>query len=576
MSRFGRRGVRRSFATAFALILVLAATTLSSAPAQAATTPPVDTSYVEGKDIQAFLFNPLVVNSFALSMTEIDLAALNNAPREYARATLVVTTAKGTTRSLVVGVHIKGMLGSFRGLDVKAGFKIKMNEYVSGQTLYGVKKFTLNNMVQDPTMLREAVTYRLFRAMGVPAPRVGYATVTLNGRNYGLHANIETYDDTMFSRWYSAGTKHLYEGGYGTEVGPGMQVDEGSTTDLADVTELQTMNNLTGEEWFNAIRTRVDLSEMMMDWAVEHYVSHWDGYTRRWPNNYFVHKQKNGMFTMHPWGTDQTWNPYQWTALIDDGATMMTRCIFYQPCNDLYVAALGKIRVKVPTLDLQGMVDKVWAKISSSVQSDPLKEASYDQAVEYKNLAKTFIGTRFGELTTLLGARSSSTLRVAYPVAGFAPGAMFRPTLFKTGDGTLSFVRLQGTGICEVSDSTGSVTILRPGTCQIGVQLSKTDSKHAEMLTITREIPVMTSRILVASFGSVPKGQTLAISATADSTNTVRARLLSGSCRVVGLSVTALASSGSCKVTLSVAGDGTFYGSSRVITVTMRRAVAPG
>jgi spore coat protein CotH len=87
-----------------------------------------------------------------------------------------------------------------------------MDAFVKKQKLFGITKFTLNNMVQDPSYIHEALSYRLFRAVGVPTPRVGYANVTLNGRNYGLHLNVETVDTTMLKRW-GLTNKHLYKGG---------------------------------------------------------------------------------------------------------------------------------------------------------------------------------------------------------------------------------------------------------------------------------------------------------------------------------------------------------------------------
>jgi hypothetical protein len=42
--------------------------------------------------------------------------------------------------------------GSLRTLDQKAAFKIKFDEFIEGQTFLGLKKLTLNNMVEDPSM----------------------------------------------------------------------------------------------------------------------------------------------------------------------------------------------------------------------------------------------------------------------------------------------------------------------------------------------------------------------------------------------------------------------------------------
>ena len=530
----------------------------------------VDKSYVEGTDQQAFLFNPLVVNQIDIVMTPEAEAALRNDLRTYQPATVTLTTPLGKTRAYAVGVKVKGGWGSFVPLDNKSAFKVKVNYSVPGQTIYGVKKFTLNNMYQDASMLHEAVTYRLFRAMGVPAPRVGYSNVSFNGINYGLHSNIETYDKQMLKRWYPAGTEHLYEGAYGVEVGPELEVDEGSLTDRSDVTELRDWNNsLSGKDWFDAIRTRVDLNEMVMNWAVEHYVMHWDGYTRGWPNNYYIHKAKDGLITMHPWGTDQTW--VSWNALIDDGATMMTRCVNYEPCRELYLQALAKIAEKVPSLALPTMVDKIWSKIAPSVMSDPRMPYSYQYAVESKDATKATINSRYLELASFNGTRRSSTLTVRYPTTGFTVRGTIRPTISRTGNGTLSFWRLEGEGVCEVNSTNGSVLILNSGVCQIAAQTNQTQEYHGNMNTYRITVPKLASRIQVDQYSSIRFGKSITLVTTVDSTGQLSLKLKSGSCRVSGKSIRALARSGKCQVTVSVAGDENYLKASKVFTFNLSR-----
>ena len=554
------------------LALLLTFTFLSAASGAQAATPKIDTRYVEGTDKQAFLFNPLVVNKFEINMTPADEAALRSAPTEYHAATLKVTSPKGVSSVYRVGVRIKGGWGSYRDLDSKAGFKIKMNFSVKGQKFYGIKKFTLNNMVQDASMLHEATSYRLFRAMGVPAPRVGYANVLFNGIDYGLHSNVETYDDQMFERWKAGETAHLYEGGYGTEVGPDMQVDDGNEFDKTDVTEVQAINNnFSGEQWFNQVRAKVDLNQMIMNWAVEHYIGHWDGYARGWPNNYFLHRTKGGLFTMHPWGTDQTWQLEHLDPFIGTEAILMARCIQHQPCEELYHSALTKIEQKLPGLDLPTMTDRIWSKIQAANIADPRKPYSTYDSIGSIAATKVFMNSRFAELQTYNAARKSAMLTASYSLTGLKVGGVIKPKLSKTGDGTLTYSRIQGDGVCEIDGATGWITVSRGGTCWVGVQTSRTSTYQAVMRTVKLKIPVLASRINVDAFGVLPKGQTLLLSVTADSVRTVTAKLVSGKCRVSGLTVRALASSGSCKVALNVAADGIFAKATKTLTIRMTR-----
>jgi spore coat protein CotH len=56
---------------------------------------------------------------------------------------------------------------------------------------FGLDRLTLNNMVQDPTMVHEALGYQVYEAAGVRVPRTGYVRLTVNGQPYGLYLNLE-------------------------------------------------------------------------------------------------------------------------------------------------------------------------------------------------------------------------------------------------------------------------------------------------------------------------------------------------------------------------------------------------
>jgi spore coat protein CotH len=79
-----------------------------------------------------------------------------------------------------VGVRYKGN-GSYvsAGDGLKRNFKIDMDHYVDNQRALGLRTITLNAGGMDPSRLREALAYAVYRAAGVPAPRTAFAQVTL-------------------------------------------------------------------------------------------------------------------------------------------------------------------------------------------------------------------------------------------------------------------------------------------------------------------------------------------------------------------------------------------------------------
>jgi spore coat protein CotH len=125
------------------------------------------------------------------------LAGYAGIDHEYGKADITIDGE--TVRD--VGLRYKGN-GTFlegRGTG-KFSFKVDFNEYEDDQEFRGLTKINLQNNITDPSMLREALSYELFREAGIPCSRVGWAKVTLTvpgqfeERNLGLYSLVETVD----------------------------------------------------------------------------------------------------------------------------------------------------------------------------------------------------------------------------------------------------------------------------------------------------------------------------------------------------------------------------------------------
>ncbi|NBW72995.1 MAG: hypothetical protein EBR26_01095 [Microbacteriaceae bacterium] len=359
------------FAALVALVLAVNLLNPTSASAK--------TNLIEGTDEAAILFNPLQVNSISLRMTSSDFESLKypnvswDNEGDWRRTTMSAVIAGKTYGPLTVGVHLKGAWGSWRDVNGKAAFKVKMDAFVAGQRLLGVSKLTLNNMVQDASMIHEFMTYKLMRSVGLPAPRTGYMDVTLNGINYGLHLNVETISKTMLARW-GVTSDHIYKGSlpYFPDFYPGSQdwfkVESGSPPNRDDLANFMAINNLQGENWWQAISQVADMEKMTLQWATEIYATHWDGYLMN-KNNYFVNFDKEGKVLMLSWGTDQTWGGAP--GYFGYGTLLPTRCMASTSCLNLYYRALVKVAVTAQGLKLGQLAQEVSDAIYNSVLKDP-------------------------------------------------------------------------------------------------------------------------------------------------------------------------------------------------------------
>jgi spore coat protein H len=95
------------------------------------------------------------------------------------------------------GIRSRG-LGSRSG--VKPALRVDMNRYAIGQQFLGLKSFLLDNLVQDPTGIKELVAMRLYQRMGLPAPREAHVALYVNNTYAGVYGIIESVDKDFLAR----------------------------------------------------------------------------------------------------------------------------------------------------------------------------------------------------------------------------------------------------------------------------------------------------------------------------------------------------------------------------------------
>lgn len=344
------------------------------------------------------LFTPDVLHRIDLELDDDALGAL----ARDARADVLATLRMGGAR-WDVGLKLKGT-HSFRDIDGKPSFKIDLGEYVEGQTLAGLRRLTLNNMVQDGSMIREHVVYRAYANAGVPATRHAYTEVWVNDAPYGLYAILDAMDRT-WAAWAlpDPGNGWLYEGGGGadlladrfTRFHVQAQGEGEAHTDLAElVAALDAADDVS-----DVLDTSFDPSIFRM-WATDIAAGHRDGYVRRRNNYLLYHGGTMDQWWIVPWGNDQAFRP-------DDGhpydgffGRLLLDCERSERCMERLDAALLEVADDWEASDLAGFADATAARISDACERDPRRESScdHDKVVD-------FIGARPSTLRDAMGAR---------------------------------------------------------------------------------------------------------------------------------------------------------------------------
>ena len=88
-----------------------------------------------------------------------------------------------------VGIRYKGY-SSVSVNRVKNPFNIKL-DYVKNQSYQGIEKIKLNNVIQDPSFVREALSYQIARKY-MPSCMANFANVYVNDTLIGIYTNVES------------------------------------------------------------------------------------------------------------------------------------------------------------------------------------------------------------------------------------------------------------------------------------------------------------------------------------------------------------------------------------------------
>ena len=314
-------------------------------------------------------------------------------------------TMDGETRA-DVGVRKKGFLGSQS--DTKPALKLRFDKYVDGQSLGGVmERMTLNNSIQDPSMVNTCLSYRVFAAAGSPAPRCNFATVSVNGKDLGLYVHVEEMKAPFLSRHFESADGNLYEGtvsDFTTEYRG--TIEKKTNTDAADWSDIDAVVAALqdpSDAGLNALGEIVDLDRFLSFWATEVLVGHWDGYAGD-RNNYHFYREPDGPFVFMPWGTDDTFHLKDDPNPFDD--------ISNPPPSVLALTAIpnrlyndGDWRVGYAAR-LTEILDTVWDEeellavvdeMAAIVQQHALPEAKEAAAADTERVRK-FILKRRGEI----------------------------------------------------------------------------------------------------------------------------------------------------------------------------------
>jgi hypothetical protein len=303
------------------------------------------------------------------------------------RPSTLVNVKEGDQIYTNVELHLKGGAGSYRPLEDNPGLTLNFEKRAPGQSFHGLKKFSLNNSVQDRTFLNEKICRELFNAAGSPTPRAGFTTVELNGRSLGVHVLAEGANKQFLRHYFENVHGNLYQTHGNQEITDRLDVNSGDNPQ--DNSGLRALVGAVREanpaaRW-SRLQQTLDVDRFLTFMALEVMLCHWDGYCMN-QNNYriFHDLQANRMvFIAHGMdqmfgrgggrGADSTITP-EWHGAV-------AQAVLSTPeGRRLYLARLGQLYTNLFQVDvLLKRVDDL-----SSVVSQALAEPGVRAPRDYE------------------------------------------------------------------------------------------------------------------------------------------------------------------------------------------------
>lgn len=90
-------------------------------------------------------------------------------------------------------------------------FKVEFDHYVKDQSLDGLDKLALNNLMSDSTYMKEYLSYDILSHLGVNSSLYSYAKISVNGEYWGLYLALECVEESFLKRTTGSASGQLYK-----------------------------------------------------------------------------------------------------------------------------------------------------------------------------------------------------------------------------------------------------------------------------------------------------------------------------------------------------------------------------
>jgi spore coat protein CotH len=289
----------------------------------------------------------------------------------------------------------------------KPGLQIDFDRFVSDQELVGLRSLVLDNLWQDPSMIRERLAMAFFERMGEPAPRESFSRLYINNAYQGLYGIVEDVSPDFLARTFDKDTGYLFEYKnvrpfYGEYLGDDLEAYkplfeprshklEADTILYSPIRDLfREINHDDDGVWRERVEEYLNLRQFVTHVAIEMFLAEPDGVLGfSGMNNFYLLRQADTKrHRLIPWDKDLSFSDITSPILHQQEENeLFRRAMAYDDLRTLYLKKIKQCAYAASAGGwLQKQIVATASLISEAAREDTFKPVSneeFDAALKF-------------------------------------------------------------------------------------------------------------------------------------------------------------------------------------------------